>query len=78
MIEESLATTITRELESKKADPSVVPTHWEIGIERLKSCFMTGLVRRIDPGSFLLVDLPVKISLDKPDVLNLVTEKINA
>ena len=77
-MEESLATTITRELESKKADPSVVPTHWEIGIERLKSCFMTGLVRRIDPGSFLLADLPVKIRLDTPDVLNLVTEKINA
>jgi hypothetical protein len=78
MTKESLATTITRELESKRADPDVIPTHWEIGIERLKSCFSTGLVRRIDPGSFLLADLPVKISLDKPDVLHLIVEEINA
>jgi hypothetical protein len=78
MMEESLATTITRELESKKANPCVIPIHWEIGIEKLKSCFVTGLVTRIDPGSFLLANLPVKISLDNPDVLNLVTEKINA
>lgn len=52
------------------------PDHWEIGIERLKELFASGLVERLDPSSFAIADLPVKVNDQEPDYFLLHTAAI--
>jgi hypothetical protein len=49
------------------------PDHWEIGIERLKELFASGLVERLDPSSFKIADLPVRVNDEDSDHFSLHT-----
>jgi hypothetical protein len=75
MTKESVFEIITNELERKAAE-GIVPSHWVLGIERLKYFLQSGLVHRVDPSSFKIVELPVKIDDEDPDAFLLVGEKI--
>lgn len=64
---------ITLELEKQKKI-GVSPSHWEIGIDKLKFLFSSGLVQRVDPSSFTLAGIPVKITQADPESFRLIQD----